>query len=177
MGLALGRRRGQLTAGGVRATADRSGDVESFTSWVRPHLVAMSRLAARLSPRGDGDDVVQEALTAAWRKWHSYDPARGSAQSWLLAVVADQAGKARRRIRPVVDLVDGAHRDHHADVDLERAIAALAARQRLAVALYYFLDLPVAEVAVVMSCSAGTVKATLSQARLRLRRSLGEDLS
>ena len=110
-------------------------------------------------------------------KWHSYDPARGSAQSWLLAVVADQAGKARRRIRPVVDLVDGAHRDHHADVDLERAIAALAARQRLAVALYYFLDLPVADVAVVMSCSVGTVKATLSQARLRLRRSLGEDLS
>lgn len=177
MGLALGRRRGQLTAGGVRAPADRPGDVESFTSWVRPHLVAMSRLAARLSPRGDCDDVVQEALTAAWRKWHSYDPARGSAQSWLLAVVADQAGKARRRIRPVADLVDGAHRDHHADVDLERAIAALAARQRLAVALYYFLDLPVADVAVVMSCSVGTVKATLSQARLRLRRSLGEDLS
>ncbi len=177
MGLALGRCRGQLTAGGVRATADRPGDAESFTSWVRPHLVSMSRLAARLSPRGDGDDVVQEALTAAWRKWHSYDPARGSAQSWLLAVVADQAGNARRRIRPVADLVDGAHRDHHADVDLERAIAALAARQRLAVALYYFLDLPVADVAVVMSCSAGTVKATLSQARLRLRRSLGEDLS
>jgi len=119
MGLALGRRRGQLAAGGVRAPADRPGDVESFTSWVRPHLVVMSRLAARLSPRGDCDDVVQEALTAAWRKWHSYDPARGSAQSWLLAVVADQAGKARRRIRPVVDLVDGAHRDHHSDVDLD----------------------------------------------------------
>ena len=56
-----------------------------------------------------------------------------------------------------------------------RATRSLAHRQQVAVALYYYLDLPVAETAVVMGCSEGTVKATLSAARGRLRELLGED--
>jgi DNA-directed RNA polymerase specialized sigma24 family protein len=41
--------------------------------------------------------------------------------------------------------------------------------------MYYHLGLPVADVAAVMACSPGTVKSTLADARLRLRRELGED--
>mgnify|MGYP001796503771 CR=1 FL=1 len=52
---------------------------------------------------------------------------------------------------------------------MTRAIAGLPTRQRLAVELYYVLGLPVAEVAVVMACSVGTVSSTLSDARKALR--------
>ncbi|MEP6852001.1 MAG: sigma factor [bacterium] len=62
----------------------------------------MAHLAARLAPASERDDVVQDALVAAWRKWTSYDAARGSPRSWLLAIVADQSGKSRRRRRPTV---------------------------------------------------------------------------
>jgi RNA polymerase sigma factor (sigma-70 family) len=64
-----------------------------------------------------------------------------------------------------------------ADVDLERAVAALSSRQRLAVDLYYFVGLDVATCAQVMGCAEGTVKATLHQARGRLRALLGEDFA
>jgi len=59
--------------------------------------------------------------------------------------------------------------DHYRDLDLERGVRRLPPRERLAVALYYFLDLDTAETAAVMGCSTGTVKATLHHARARLR--------
>jgi len=74
---------------------------EEFARWVRPSLPAMTRLAARRSPPGERDDVVQEALVRAWLKRSQFDPTRGSVSSWLLAITADQARKARRRRRPL----------------------------------------------------------------------------
>ena len=114
----------------------------------------------------------------AWRRWPTYDSGRGAALPWLFAIVADQGRRGRRRSRraSVPWLHHGRSVDlAPADVDLERAIAALSPRQRAAVDLYYFVDLDVATIAAVMGCAPGTVKATLSQARDRLRVLLGDD--
>jgi len=134
----------------------------------------MSRLAARLAPNADRDDVVQDALVRAWRKRDQYDESRGTAAKWLLAITADQARRARRRRRPFalvaeITVPTGLPDDR---VDLEAAVARLAGRQKLAVDCFYFVDLSVAETAAVMGCSEGTVKSTLSDARKRLRRLL-----
>jgi RNA polymerase sigma-70 factor (ECF subfamily) len=158
------------------------GDAAAFARWVGPALVPMTRLARRLAPDADPEDVVQESLARAWVRWDDYDPARGTAITWLLAITADQARAARRtRIRRL-RLVDEAAEvpdapgapTPPADVDLERAIAELAERQQLAVNLHYFIGLSVDETAAVMSCSAGTVKSTLFDARARLRGLLGD---
>ena len=73
---------------------------EEFADWVRPNLPAMARLAARLGPPDERDDIVQEALTRAWAKLAQFDPARGTATAWLLAITADRARRARRRRVP-----------------------------------------------------------------------------
>lgn len=144
-----------------------------FADWVRPHLPAMGRLAARLAPHTDRDDVVQDALVRAWLKRQTFDGRRGSPSSWLLAITADQAGKARRRLRPVepldADPAGGTDPAAVADVDLTRAVSRLSSRQRLAVDCVYFAGLSVAETAAVMGCAEGTVKSTLADARARLR--------
>jgi RNA polymerase sigma-70 factor (ECF subfamily) len=44
-------------------------------------------------------------------------------------------------------------------------VAALPSRQRLVVSLFYYGDLPVAQVAAVMGISEGTVKSHLHAAR------------
>jgi RNA polymerase sigma-70 factor (ECF subfamily) len=142
-----------------------------FAAWVEPELSKMSRLAARLAPNADRDDVVQEALVRAWRKRDHYDESRGTPATWLLAITADQARRARRRRRPLAlvgeIIVPGRSPDDR--VDVEAAVARLATRQKLAVDCFYFVGLSVAETAAVMGCSEGTVKSTLSDARKRLR--------
>jgi RNA polymerase sigma factor (sigma-70 family) len=159
----------------MEAIVVEASGTESFATWVRPHLAAMTYLAARLVPASDRDDVVQEALERAWRKRSTYDAARGSAEAWLLAIVADRARRHRTRTRQHLELVEGPADEVGRDVDLERAIGRLAQRQRLAVDLYYFVGLDVAGCAEVMRCAEGTVKATLHQARERLRTLLGDD--
>lgn len=160
-------------------TAAPARTASAFEQWVAPHWTVMSRLAVRLVGPQESDDVVQDALALAWRTWSRFDPARGSARSWLLALVADQARKAHRwrlrRDRPVPLTVTDSQPPTEPAVDIERALAGLSARQRLAVDLYYYLDLPVADVAAVMGCAEGTAKSTLADARSRLRDLLGDD--
>ena len=76
--------------GAERVRADQA----EFGDWIRPHWATMYALAVARSVRGDGEDVLQDALAAAWRKRSQFDSARGSARNWLLAIVADQARKS-----------------------------------------------------------------------------------
>jgi RNA polymerase sigma factor (sigma-70 family) len=148
-----------------------------FARWVQPHLTVMTRYAGRQVTVDDRDDVVQEALIRAWQRWSTYDASRGSAAAWLLAIVADRCRRHRTRqpAGQVVELVEHAAPSTPHDLDLERAVAALSRRQRQAVDLHYFVGLDVATTAEVMGCAPGTVKATLHQARARLRELLGDD--
>jgi RNA polymerase sigma factor (sigma-70 family) len=165
-----------LISGG-RAMTER-GSRTDFARWVQPHLTVLSRYAARRVAPDDRDDVVQEALIRAWQRWQTYDDSRGTPVAWLLGILADRCRRHRTR-QPrarLVELVDSAAAPAvmH-DVDLERAIQGLSRRQRLAVDLHYFVGLDVATTAEVMNCAPGTVKATLHQARARLRELLGDD--
>ena len=147
---------------------------DDFAVWVRPHLSSMARLASRLAASADRDDIVQEALERAWLKRRQFDPRRGSAAGWLLAITADQARKAARRSRRVAGPSEPyvPTTDVERTVDIEQAMALLPRRQRLAIDCFYFADLSIAETAAVMKCAEGTVKSTLADARARLRSQL-----
>jgi DNA-directed RNA polymerase specialized sigma24 family protein len=163
------------------AAVDGSDPIE-FERWVVPHLASMAGLASRLVGQGARDDVVQEAVARAWQKRSTFDPSRGSPRAWLCAIVADQARKwfrRRARLARVAAVVQASGCVSGPDgggVDLERALAALPTRMRLAVDAFYFADLSVAETAEVMKVSAGTVKSTLADARRRLRPMLEEEV-
>ncbi|GAB3493997.1 SigE family RNA polymerase sigma factor [Flexivirga lutea] len=138
----------------------------------------MHRFAYALVGPDHADDLVQDAAERAWRKQRLFDASRGNAQAWLLAIVADQARQRWRRRRPAWEELHpealvipdaGA-----ATVDLTRAVAGLPARQRAAVVLHYFVDLPVADVAHLLDCAPGTVKSQLHDARAALELVLGD---
>lgn len=163
------------------ADAQAGPDAGAFAAWAAPAVVPMRRLARRLAPHADPDDLVQDALARGWQKRELFDPAKGTATTWLLAIVADAARASRRtRVRWLKVVDDAAELPEtpaartDADIDLERAIAQLAERQQLAVHLHYFVGLGVDETAAVMGCSVGTVKSTLFDARARLRAVLGD---
>ena len=150
-------------------------DAVDFEAWVAPHVPAMHHLAARLGDASARDDIVQDALARAWRRRDTFDASKGAPRTWLLAIVAGEVRRQRRRWRPlqVAPSPDGAGWPGER-VDIERAIAKLSERQRVAVTLHYFVDLDIAECAAVMACAPGTVKSTLFDARARLRQLLGE---
>lgn len=159
----------------------------AFDDWARPHLGVLRLLAVRLAGPDVADDCVQDALVRAWHRWSDFDGRRGTARTWLLAIVADQARQRRRRpplpamqlsavmgsgeqwVEPRVPAADAA------DLDLRAAVEQLPERQRLAVECHYYLGLKIKETAQVMDAAPGTVKSTLAAARDNLRGVLGED--
>jgi len=152
----------------------------SFEDWLDPHWRGMAMLARRMVGEPDWEDVAQEAVTSAWRKWDQFDETRGSPRAWLLAIVADRATKHHRTHRPEPSavVVDAAIDDGEAAegrLDVEAALRVLTERQHLAVTLHYYLGLPLADAAQVMGCGVGTVKSTLRDARDKLRPLLGAD--
>ena len=152
-------------------------EADSFRSFVTPHLAALRRFASVLVRPADVDDLVQDTLARAWVKHATFDPDRGAPVSWMMAIMADRARKQWRAATPLLGL---AERDSPvaepdtATIDLRRAVDALPTRQRTAIVLHHYLDLPIAETARYMKCSSGTVKSTLSDARKSLAKRLGE---
>ncbi len=62
-----------------------------------------------------------------------------------------------------------------AGLDVHRALLELPARQRAAIVLRYFDDLPVAEIAGLLGCGEGSVKTHLARGRSALARKLGRE--
>ncbi|MGI8879683.1 MAG: RNA polymerase sigma factor [Jatrophihabitans sp.] len=103
----------------------------------------MRRFAVTLTSLDEADDVLQDSLERAWIKRSQFDPDRGSAAAWLLAIVADRACQRWRRRSREIRLTAAAEDlkgeastlggSAPATVDVRAAINALPRRQRQAV--------------------------------------------
>lgn len=132
------------------------------------HYRSLVRLASILiDDVGACEEIVQDAFVALHARWERLrDPAR--APAWLRSAVLNGARSRlrRRRVaslqvpepsRPVEAAEAGALiAERHREVIA--ALRRLPARQREALALKFYLDLPEAQIAAVMGVSAGSVK-------------------
>lgn len=149
-----------------RAPADLAG----FYAAQYPRLVGALSLYC-----GDRDlaaELAQEAMARACRHWprvrHFESPA-----GWVHRVGINLANNALRgarlRRRTVSFTPEHAADDPGTAMAVRAAVAGLPRRQRTALVLRYFVDLSVDDVAGLMRCSPGTVKALTSQAIAKLR--------
>ena len=65
--------------------------------------------------------------------------------------------------------------DRYADPDLMAALSRLPTAQRAAIVLFYYADLPVAEIANRLGTNSLVVRTNLSRGRRRLRDLLGDN--
>ena len=150
-----------------------------FDALIGPHLDAGYRTAlAILQNPDEAHDAVQESAFKAWRKLHQLR--EGSpARPWFLAIVANQCRSERRKhwwsvIRmPEVERID--HEFRTENVDIDRALATLPREDRLALFLYFYLDLPLEEVGAVLGVSPGGAKTRVYRAAKKLRPGLEMD--
>ena len=158
----------------------KDGDVE-FDAVFREHY---ARLVRSLSVAGDGaSDAVQEAFVQALLRWRTigrYDDPVGWVRHVALRRMLNEHRSRRRRDAAVERLSarelvapPEVSDDPDSRDELVALIVALPRRQRVAVALRYYDDLPVAEVADAMGISEGAVRYHLHEARHRLRDLLG----
>jgi RNA polymerase sigma-70 factor, ECF subfamily len=158
-------------------SAARRGDRDAFEALLRPLIDPAYRLAlAMLSDRTAAEDAVQESALKAWRTVRRLRPEPDSFRPWLLAIVANQCRDTRRRrwwtvlkfaeLRPAAD--DPAT-DASGGIDLRQAIARLPANDRLVLYLFFYLDLPLPEVAAALGISTAAAKARLYRITRRLR--------
>jgi RNA polymerase sigma factor (sigma-70 family) len=125
-------------------------------------------------------ELAQEALARACRHWRRVER-MAAPGAWVHRVAINLANstfarrRAERRVRErLVGLAEpgGAEITGAERLEVRAAVAQLPVRQRAAIVLRYFVDLPVREVADVMGIKEGTVKALTHQAVVNLRRAL-----
>lgn len=162
--------------GSVPAEWDAGG---ALTALYRAHYRSLVRLAALLV--GDvatAEEVVQDCFVAmhgGWRRLRDDEKAlsylRQSVVNRARSVLRHRVVVDRNAPRPAPDMPSA---EQGAIVLLERsavvsALQALPARQREALVLRYYADLPEAEIASVMGISRGAVKSHTARATSSLR--------
>lgn len=152
------------------------------------HYASMCRLAyVILGDAARAEEIVMEALLKTFTGWGRLRDVE-RADAYLRRAVVNLC-RTRIRRKAVEARVNAAihHRDerkapnwdperHETSRIVWQAVTGLPERQRAAVVLRYFEDLPEAEIADVLQCSVGTVKSQLSKARSKLESVLGPDL-
>lgn len=164
-------------------SAERSEAAEALSALFREHALGLTRLAFLiLGDRGAAEDVVQEAFYGLYRAWDrlpSHDKVAGYLKVSVLNGCRSVIRRSRRAPGPI-EVMPAASAEADALLGEERraAVAALRrlpARQREALVLRYFADLPVSEIAQAMGVSAGTVKSTTARGLASLARILREE--
>jgi RNA polymerase sigma-70 factor (ECF subfamily) len=159
---------------------DRRGEFEAI---YREHHRRVYAIALRFARDREGaEEIVQDAFVRAWRSLPSFN-GNSRLSTWLHSVVVNAAlDRMRRRSRAEARLDREVDLDRYADeigrampaadVDLERAVAALPEGAREVVILHYFEGYPCAEIAERMGIVEGTVKSQLHRARQLLKEAL-----
>lgn len=156
--------------GPLERTAEMSGGFDIV--YGDRYLPSVQTAALITGSRQVAEEVVQDAFIQLLRSWGSvHYPV-----AWLRAAVISGCRSWQRRTvlereRAPRQLLQCSDPDGLAVRD---ALRVLTGRQRAAVVLRYFEDLPEAQIAEALGCRPGTVKSLLSRAMPRLREALDD---
>ncbi len=141
-----------------------------------PFIPNLRRYARALVGDRDGaDDLVQDTLERAVRKFHLWRP--GDLRAWLFSIMHNvfvNQLKARK-ISPSVEIDEAMIAAHIPTVtsvdvlDMERALLVLAPEQREVVLLVALEDMTYSDVSRALGIPIGTVMSRLSRGREKLR--------
>lgn len=142
-----------------------------------PRIVRTVFLVLRDAARAE--DITQEAFVRLYLRWGTvgrYD--RPGAWARRVAIRLATRDARRERLRSLLERqARPPAQEQGPHTDVLHAVGSLPPRQRAAVVLFYFEDLPVAEVAQTLGMSELAVKTSLHRARHDLATRLDEEVS
>ena len=170
----------------------KAGDSSEFERTALVYLDTLYQTALRLtSSRAEAEDVVQETVLNAFRKFHQFDPGT-NCRAWLLTILRNVfLNRLRKSGREILDPSPAGWESGMASAtalafanpeeaffqtvlhgDVDRALKTLPLPFREAVVLVDLEGLSYKEVASVVGCPVGTVMSRLSRGRHLLRQTL-----
>jgi RNA polymerase sigma-70 factor (sigma-E family) len=143
----------------------------SFEAFYAERWLPMVRLATLTTGSTPlAEEIVQEAFVQLHRNWTRVQ----NPSAWLRTAVVNHGRSWIRR-----QVLERRHEPRPAEatmpdegVVVRAALGALSTRQRLAVVLRFYEDLPEREIAELLGCRPGTVKSLLDRAKRTLRTEL-----
>ena len=158
-----------------------AGDRDALSILYRDYHGRLCRFLSRLTRR---PDVIEEVVNDCfWIAWQHAGQFRGDARvsTWLMGIAYRCGLKALRRqgsepfdeltedtLLPGMDGVSDPGEDRELRDLLGKALEHLTADQRVVVELVYGIGHSLNEVAAILQCPVGTVKARLFHARVKL---------
>lgn len=169
----------------------RAGDQQAFALLVKRHLPRAYAIARRvLGRQADAEDATQEAFTRVWTHACDWQPQRGSFSAWLGRILVNASLDHARRQAPqrfisdadavLAELADPSatpdayHSQHQTAAAIDKAVAHLPDRQRMAVVLCYFEEHSNPQAAQMMGLHIKALEGLLVRARKQLRGWLGK---
>lgn len=170
----------------------RDGDVGAFERLVELHQRSViGTVAKMLGNPSEAEDIAQQVFIRIWKSASRYEP-QAKFTTWLFTITRNLVfNEVRRRQRKPTVSVDEREESTHRTVEdlqtaspddemlhseleeaVDRAIQALPEKQRMAVILRRYEEMPYEEIAVVLSMSVPAVKSLLFRARTQLKESL-----
>lgn len=176
----MATRRGQRDP---TATSDPEALARALHDDHGPALASWAR--SRFTDHQLAEEVVQETVLAAWRRYDQFDPARGTERAWMFGIARNVAATRHRRNRrhlrsvptdPIADVgLDDAELARVAERSLiVDAVLELSDDHRRVVAAAYWEGMSTREIAARLGIPDGTVKSRLHYA-LRILRTLLEE--
>lgn len=159
----------------------QKGNERAFAALVRRNERRLYATAySILGSSWDASDACQDAFLEAWTKISTlHDPSSFSA--WMARIVVNKCHSARRKTKRLVVVDEVPERQAHEEIGPETSLVLIEAvghlddDHRAVVALRYFADLKVDEIAEILGIPAGTVKSRINRAVGRLRELLATD--
>ena len=166
----------------ISRNLDREAFAELFDAFAPRLKSFMIRKGA--SPEA-AEDLVQETMISVWRKAGLYDPAKGSALTWIFTIARNlRIDRIRKESSvPLAELGDyDAPSDDMGNDDMlsrkqesryvQIALAEIPVEQKQVVMMAFVDDISQSEIAERLNIPLGTVKSRMRLAYGRLRKSL-----
>lgn len=169
-----------------------AGDMHAFEELVERHQRAViGTVAKMLGNASEAEDIAQQVFVRVWKSAGRYE-AQAKFTTWLFTITRNLVfNEVRRRQRKPTVPADEREETTHRELEdartvapdddllqaeleeaIDRAIQSLPEKQRMAVILRRYEELPYEEIARVLSMSLPAVKSLLFRARTQLKESL-----
>ena len=155
----------------------QTGEHEAFLELLKTHDRQLMSVVYRFAGNAcDREDLYQDIFLHVFKSIKSYN-FKADFRTWLYRVALNRCCSFMRRKPSEVPLAEspaGFRADFETRAKLksvQKALAGLRGPQRICFHLYYIEDWEVEDIAAVLNCKPGTVKAHLQRARNKVRSS------